>query len=32
MSHHNPNVHIQLVSIFNNPKDDLIIQNNLNLY
>ena len=32
MSHHNPNAHLQIVSTFNNPKDDIIIQNNLNLY
>ena len=31
MSHHNPNVHLQTVSKFNNPKDDTIIQNNPNL-
>ena len=32
MSHHNPIAHLQTVSTFNNPKDDTIIQNNLNLY
>ena len=26
MSHHNSNVHLQIVSTFNNPKDDIIIQ------
>ena len=26
MSHRNPNVYIQTVSLFNNPKDDTIIQ------
>ena len=32
MSHHNPNVHLQTVSTFNNPKDDTIIQNKIQIY
>ena len=28
---HNPSVHLQTVSTFNNPKDDTIIKNNPNL-
>ena len=31
MSHHNPDVHLQTVTTFNNPKDDTIIQNSQNL-
>ena len=31
MSHPNTDVNLQTLSIFNNPKDDTIIQNNPNL-